>query len=194
MGSSASKPARKLARTPPAWAGARTPNVGEQASTRPGMPRASETKSEAIEQELETDPQFLANLNKLGQVKVDHHMQTIRPAADQAQRLFEARLRSEDQARSSKPPRNHLVAASLLDLLEERKYATTPQVLQEVAKNYGMDVDKLERLSRFVNSVTVDQDTVKRWIDDDGVEHVTMMAKWVNPKFEDQKPLLGSSS
>ncbi|OSD02901.1 hypothetical protein PYCCODRAFT_1458951 [Trametes coccinea BRFM310] len=192
MGSAASKPARKLARTPPAWAGARTPNVGEQAPARPVVPQASETKSEAIENDSK-DPHFLANLNKLGQVKVDHHMQTVRPAADQAQRLFQARLRSEDQARSSRPPRNHLLAASLLDLLEERKYASKPQDLQETAKKYDMDVEKLERLARHVNSVSVDQDTVKRWIDDEGVEHVTMMATWVNPKVEVEKPLLGSS-
>ncbi|KAI9064251.1 hypothetical protein FKP32DRAFT_1611341 [Trametes sanguinea] len=192
MGSSASKPARKLARTPPAWAGARTPNAGEQAPARPAMPQASETKSEAIEKDSK-DPHFLANLNKLGQVKVDHHMRTVRPAADQAQRLFQARLRSEDQARSSRPPRNHLLAGSLLDLLEERKYASKPEDLQEIAKKYDMDVEKLERLARHVNIVSVDQDTVKRWIDDEGVEHVTMMATWVDPKIEEQRPLVGSS-
>ncbi|KAI8998803.1 hypothetical protein BD414DRAFT_476133 [Trametes punicea] len=193
MGSKASKPARKLARTPPAWAGARTPGVGEQAPPpRPAMPQASETKSEAIERDSK-DPHFLANLNKLGPVKVDHHMQTIRPAAEHAQRLFQARLRSENEARSARPPRNHLLAASLLDLLEERKYAAKPQDLQELAKKYDIDVDKVERLVRYVNSVSIPQDSVKRWVDDEGVERVTMMATWINPPIEQDKPLLGSS-
>ncbi|KAI0361911.1 hypothetical protein OH77DRAFT_1416098 [Trametes cingulata] len=193
MGSSASKPARKLARTPPAWAGARTPHAGEQVPARPTMPQASETKSEAIEQDSR-DPHFLANLSKLGQVKVDHHMRTVKPAADQAQRLFQARLRSEDEARSARPPRNHLVAGSLMDLLEERKYASTPKDIEELSRKYDVDLEKLERMARYVNSVSVHQDSVRRWVSEDGVEHTTMLASWVNPRVEEEKPLLGSSS
>ncbi|KAI0664982.1 hypothetical protein C8Q70DRAFT_1049168 [Cubamyces menziesii] len=192
MGSAASKPARKLARAPPAWAGARTPNVGEQAPTRPAMPRASETKNDAIERDSK-DPDFLANLSKLGQVKVDHHMQTIRPAASQAQQLFQTRLQSEEQARSARPPRNHLVASSLLELLEERKYATRPQELAEIAKKYDMDVEKLERLARHVNSVSVQADSVRRWVDEEGVDRVTMLATWMNPQIQEDRPLVGSS-
>ncbi|KAI0374707.1 hypothetical protein BV20DRAFT_960857 [Pilatotrama ljubarskyi] len=190
MGSAASKPARKLARTPPAWAGARTPHVGEQAPAKPAMPQASETKSEAIERDSR-DPHFLANLSKLGQVKVDHHMQTIKPAADQAQRLFQTRLRSEDEARSARPSRNQLVATSLMDLLEERKSASTQRDVEELAKKYDIDLEKLERMARYVNSVSIHQDSVKRWISEDGVEHTTMLASWVDPKIEEEKPLLG---
>lgn len=48
MGSAASKPARRLAKTaPPGWAGARTPSPAEHTpSPRPAMPLASETKTE----------------------------------------------------------------------------------------------------------------------------------------------------
>ncbi|KAI0637142.1 hypothetical protein C8Q77DRAFT_550541 [Trametes polyzona] len=191
MGSASSKATRKLPKAPPAWAGARTPSAGENVPPRPAMPGASETKTEAIEQDSK-DPHLLANLSKLGQVRVDHHMQAVKPAADQAQRLFQTRLRSEDEARSARPPRNHLVAASLMDLLEERKYVATPQKLEELAKQYGMDLDKLERLARYVNSVSVHPGSVKRTVNDDGTEETTMLASWVNPEIKEERPLVGS--
>ena len=37
-----------------------------------------DTRKVAIEQDA-ADPHFLQKLNQLGPVKVDHHMQTIRP-------------------------------------------------------------------------------------------------------------------
>ncbi|RDX48310.1 hypothetical protein OH76DRAFT_1309723, partial [Lentinus brumalis] len=169
MGSSASKPAaRKLARAPPAWAGARTPGFGDQphSHARPA-PQASESKDDAISRDSQ-DPHFLANLSRLGPVTVDHHMQTIRPAAASAQRLHQTRLRSEDEARSSRPTQNRLVASSLLELLEERKHVSTQKEIAELAKQYSIDLEKLERLARHVNSVSVNQDTVKRWIGQDG--------------------------
>lgn len=36
--------------------------------------------TKAIERDAR-DPQFMANLSKLGQVRVDHHMQTVRPVS-----------------------------------------------------------------------------------------------------------------
>ena len=36
------------------------------------------TRNKAIEQDA-GDPDFLSNLSKLGQVRVDHHMKTVRP-------------------------------------------------------------------------------------------------------------------
>ncbi|KAI0721598.1 hypothetical protein C8T65DRAFT_200865 [Cerioporus squamosus] len=176
MGSSASKPAaRKLARTPPTWAGARTPGFGDQphSHARP-TPQASESKDDAIMRDSQ-DPHFLANLSRLGPVTVDHHMQAIRPAAASAQQLYETRIRSEDEARSSRPTKNRLVALSLAELLEERKYVSTQKDIEELAKKYGMDPEKLERLARHVNSVSVDQATVKRWVGEDGAENVTMI-------------------
>ncbi|KAI0807190.1 hypothetical protein C8Q74DRAFT_1213201 [Fomes fomentarius] len=191
MGSASSKPARKLARTPPAWAGARTPNVAERPPhphphSRP-PPHASETKSEAIQRDSH-DPQFLANLSKLGPVTVDHQVQAVRPAAASAQHMFQSRLRSEDEARSSRPTHNRLIASSLLDLFEERKHITTQKEPENLAKKYGIDLEKLQRLASHVNSVSVDQNTVKRWVGEDGAEHVTMIASWASPRIEVEKP------
>ncbi|OJT03512.1 hypothetical protein TRAPUB_5791 [Trametes pubescens] len=184
MGSAASKSARKLAKTvSPGWAGARTSNPAEHApSPRPVMPLASETKTEAIMKD--GSDTLLANLQKLGQVRVDHNMRTIKPAADQAQHIHESRLLSEDQARSSRQPHNRLVAASLTELLEERKYAPTLKALEELPKKYAIDSDKVERLARYVNSPSVHPDSVKRWVSEDGAEQTTMLASWVNPKAQ----------
>lgn len=96
-------------------------------------------------------------------------------AAASAQRLHQTRLRSEDEARSSRPTQNRLVASSLLELLEERKHVSTQKEIAELAKQYSIDLEKLERLARHVNSVSVNQDTVKRWIGQDGAENVTMI-------------------
>ena len=98
-----------------------------------------------------------------------------RKAAASAQQLFQTRLRSEEEARSSRPTKNRLVSSSLAELFEERKFASTEKELAELAKKYGMDLDKLERLARHVNSVSVNQDTVRRTVNEDGVENVTMM-------------------
>jgi hypothetical protein len=99
MGSVSSKGARASSRKNgkvPSWTGARIrphePKVSPLPTAR--QPWASETKDEgsaslvpnlyaqpnqikAIQRDAK-DPQFLANLNRLGPVRVDHHMQTIR--------------------------------------------------------------------------------------------------------------------
>ena len=95
---------------------------------------------------------------------------SCRKAAASAQQLFQTRLRSEEEARSSRPTKNRLVASSLAELFEERKFVSTEKELAELAKKYGMDLDKLERLARHVNSVSVNQDTVRRTVNEDGVD------------------------
>ena len=91
-----------------------------------------------------------------------------------AQQMFQTRIRSEDEARSSRQTPNRLVAPQLVELLEERKYVTSQKDMEVLAKKYSVDVEKLERLARHVNSVSVDQDTVRKWLSEDGNENVTM--------------------
>lgn len=126
--------------------------------------------------------------------------------------MFQSRLRSEDEARSSRPTYNRLIASSLLDLLEERKHVTTQKELEDLAKKYGIDLEKLQRLASHVNSVSVDQNTVKRWVGEDGAEHVTMIvsvlscstfdtrckldvlqASWASLRIEAEKPATKST-
>ena len=96
-------------------------------------------------------------------------------AAASAQPISQSRLRSDDETRSSRPTHNRLIASSLLDLLQERKYITTQKQLEELVNKYDVDLDKIQRLASHVNSVSVDQNTVKRWVGEDGAEHVTML-------------------
>ncbi|OBZ75621.1 hypothetical protein A0H81_04497 [Grifola frondosa] len=146
---------------------------------------------EAIERDS-MDPQLMANLNRLGPVKVDHHMQTVRPAAGSTHHMLQARLQSEVEARSSRPTHNHLLASSLFDLLEERKTVTSQRELEELAKNYDMDISKLVGLARCVNSPSVAEGSVVRTVDRNGVESITMTAAWVDPVLRGHKSLLGS--
>ncbi|THH09483.1 hypothetical protein EW146_g8673, partial [Bondarzewia mesenterica] len=176
MGSASSKAARTLPKTaakpPPSWAGARTPGPSDvPPRAKPQNPRASETKDEDIERDSR-DPQFLANLRRLGPVRVDHHMQTIR-TADDVNRAYRSRVESETAASSSRVPHNRLLVDSLTDLLEERKLVTTQGELEELARRYGIDVDKLESLARFVNTPSVKEGSVVRVIEDNGDELIT---------------------
>lgn len=61
-----------------------------------------------------------------------------------------------------------------MELLDERKYASTSRQLSKLAKKYDIDAEKLDNLARYVNRVSVDQTTVKRWVGEDGTENVTM--------------------
>ena len=96
-------------------------------------------------------------------------------AAISAQQMFQTRIQSEDEARSSRPTPNRLLAQSLVDLLEERKYAETKKEVEILAKKHGISMEKLERLACHVNSVSVDHDSVKRWVGEDGNENISMV-------------------
>ena len=94
--------------------------------------------------------------------------------ADQAQRAFQARQRSEEDARSPTPTRNRMLAGTLYQLLEERKLVATREELEKLANRYEIDVDKLESVARFVNSHSADEGSVRREVDKEGVEQVKM--------------------
>ena len=64
-----------------------------------------------------------------------------------------------------------------MELLEERKFTTSRKDLEDLAKKHNIDAEKLERLARHVNSVSVDPDSVKRWVTEDGNENVSMTVR-----------------
>ena len=99
-------------------------------------------------------------------------------ALDRANRTYQAQLQSEVEARSFQPAKGHLFAGALSDLLEERKFVKSQEELQRLAKRYDVDVSKLESLSRYVNTSTVDPASVKRILKDDGSEVTTMKVSW----------------
>lgn len=68
-----------------------------------------------------------------------------------------------------------MVSMALSDLLDERKHVTTRKELESLAERYGIDVEKLESVARFVNTPTVEDGSVRRVTDEDGNEKVTML-------------------
>ncbi|KAG1756301.1 uncharacterized protein EDB91DRAFT_1241387 [Suillus paluster] len=186
MGGSSSKIARKLPKEKSSWAGTRTPleqgGVQEIRRAMPSRPLAFENKTDAVEVDAK-DPQFMSKLSQLGPVRVDHHMQSVRPA-DSVQQMYRSRLQSEVEASPSHSTRNRLVAASLSDLLESRKTIKSQAELQALAERYHIDVAKLAELARFINAPSVDESTIVKSSNQDGEETLTMMVHWVDPKLE----------
>jgi len=173
MGSISSKVARpsatKAGKKPP-WAGARVPPY--ETKTSPGVraqqPWPSEVKDEEIQRDGK-DPQLLANLSRMKPVEVHHHKLLPTGTKDHVKELFESRARAEDDATSGHMPRNRLHVSSLVALLKERQgidivgssaaaattttTATTKE--QQLAAKYGMDVERVRKLARFVNVPSV---------------------------------------
>ena len=82
---------------------------------------------------------------------------------------------SEQQASSSTSTRNRIVAASMIDALEERKYAMSQQDLGSIAKKYDLDVDTLENVARTVMSPSILEGSRRTIVDEkNGEERVTM--------------------
>lgn len=79
--------------------------------------------------------------------------------ANSTTRLFESRAKAE--AAASEPSRNRLYAFVLSDLLDRRKAVRSRQDLEKLAKEFNIDVEKLESLARFVNSPSIDKATIR---------------------------------
>ncbi|KAF4576819.1 hypothetical protein EYR36_000586 [Pleurotus pulmonarius] len=116
----------------------------------------------------------------MGQVKVDHHMQAVRPA-DDATRIFETRQRAEEQASTSQHQTRRIDAYSLADLLDARKSCTSPSDLRQLAEKYRMNPGVVEELSRNVNSPSVDRNKVRTEIGKDGEELVSVTVSAPDP-------------
>ncbi|KAH0584301.1 hypothetical protein H2248_009846 [Termitomyces sp. 'cryptogamus'] len=191
MGGVASKAGRKLPKRTeaPSWAGVRTPHSSDPPPENPLRDRrASERRTQEIERDAH-DPHFLANLNRLGPVRVDHHMERIRPstaaAAKDISQLFKSRLESEHEASSTSPVHNRLHAVALSYLLDERKSACSTQDIERLAKRYDIDASKLENLARYVSTPSVQRGSEKRTVEKDGQEDVTIQAVWIDPQLQE---------
>ncbi|CAE6461654.1 unnamed protein product [Rhizoctonia solani] len=195
MGGSASKSARKLpTRTQPSWAGARTSQpLPEQFRTSKPEVMTSETKDSHIEHDSK-DPHFMANLSQLGQVQVPNPQlgQRLRSQSDRSFNMIRAREESEQMAASNTMPANRILALSLSDLLDARKSARSTKEIGEIAKSYGMDVQTLQSVARFINTPSVDPKNVTRIVGKDGEEKTTMVASWSEPLLDHEHQRIGS--
>jgi len=183
MGNAPSKAARqlpKLAKTPP-WTGARTSPTAEHPQARVRDKGASGVRRDAIEKDAQ-DAHLLANLNRLGPVRVDHHIQAVRLTSD-TNNLLKSRERTEQEAFRLQLPRNHIHSTALSNLLDERKSATSQNELQRLAEQYGIDIWKLENLARFVSSPSVQRGRAIKTITKEGEENIMMMAVWIEPNI-----------
>ncbi|KAG7452689.1 uncharacterized protein BT62DRAFT_1070429 [Guyanagaster necrorhizus] len=179
MGAASSKAAKKYPKMAekPSWAGARTPRTAE---TIP-RPRASEVKNQDIERDAQ-DPHFLSNLNKLGPVRVDHHMQSFQPAASKSS-MLRSRARAEMEETSSAG--RNVYAATLSSMLNQQKSCTTRLDIETLARNYKIDIQKLKSISKFVNSPSVDSSSLVKTVDKDGNESRSMLAVWIKPNLRE---------
>ena len=77
------------------------------------------------------------------------------PMGSTTNRLFESRAKLEFESSSPHLPKNHLYSSTLTELLNQRKSAHTQKELEKLSKEFGIELDKLESLVRFVTSPSV---------------------------------------
>ncbi|KAK4683971.1 hypothetical protein P7C73_g6235, partial [Tremellales sp. Uapishka_1] len=202
MGGSASKATRKLPtasstiKQQPSWAGVRTPNPPPsssrapplEASTAPPLlqrqPQApfSGEKDEALRQDS-IDPQFMANLSKLGQVKVQDSGKFVETHSSN-QRTLSSRSDIFTNP-SPTPPAGYLNSVLLTNLLDELKTLPPSASPAALYKSYGVDEASLTTLRKYINSPSIGKDEVTIV---NGERIVEMKALWVAHASQAQVP------
>ncbi|KAF7295087.1 hypothetical protein MIND_01047000 [Mycena indigotica] len=166
MGASTSKTVRALPKRPatphPPWSGAR-PSRPTQA--------ASETKNQGKKNMVWFEFTTQAAL-QLGQVRVDHHMQTVN-LEQTVRNTSNSRLHAEADAATL----NHIPASTFSRLLDERKAVRTRRDMQFLAKRFGLEVEKLDLVAQFVTTPSVRANSQQRVAQQDGSDRYIMQVK-----------------
>ncbi|KAM0792316.1 hypothetical protein ACM66B_005001 [Microbotryomycetes sp. NB124-2] len=142
----------------------------------------SETKNTDIERDG-NDPNFMANLNKLGQVQVPRSQ--FAPKRDNEMvNILQRRRKTEDElaeATTSSP--KHMSAGHLANLLDERKSKKSSQEIKDLCKEYGVDYDVVESLAQHINTPSISRIPLPTSVDkdDDKDRHLGV---WVDPQFD----------
>jgi len=118
------------------------------------------------------DPQLLANLTRLGPVKVDHGMRGLKLTGANSSRILDMQKRSETEAQKGETKRNHIQAPSLSDALTRLREVKDERTLEGLAGGYNLDSGVLRELGRTVNVPTPDETTARTAVDEDGAEVV----------------------
>ncbi|OCF58326.1 hypothetical protein L486_04357 [Kwoniella mangroviensis CBS 10435] len=163
--------------------GDRGANVGAEADAkgmaRGGMGRVefSGAKDDAITKDA-MDPQFMNNLSRLGQVRIQDAGEFV---PTQAQRTLLSRSSHPEYTTPltpfSAPPSNHLTVPLLVSLLDKLKSLSPTQDASAVYKEYGVEKSVMDDVRRFVNSVSVAEEDEVRV--EEGEEVREMKAIWV---------------
>ena len=86
-------------------------------------------------------------------------MPAILQEASNTTHLFESRSKSE--LSSSQPTKNALHAFILSDLLDKRKSVHSKQDIEALSQQFGVEIDTMDRLTRFVNSPSIDSSRIR---------------------------------
>ncbi|EEB96770.1 hypothetical protein MPER_04041, partial [Moniliophthora perniciosa FA553] len=123
------------------------------------------------------DPQFLSNLSQLGPVSVNQPLQPVRSAAAaKSRQLLESRMRSDQEENSPHTFRHRVSGPTLTFLLDQRKSGASIEEVKNLANKHGVDLEKLESVSRYVNSVSIQNGSIVRTVGQDGEENVSVMS------------------
>ena len=90
-----------------------------------------------------------------------------------ANKMHRIRVQSEVEANPSHPIRNRILSSTLSNLLGARKSWVSRTDIEAFENHYGIDVDKLESLARFVNTPSIDEGSRRKTVDENGVEVIT---------------------
>lgn len=118
------------------------------------------------------DPQLLANLTRLGPVKVDHGMHALKATGVNASRILKTQKQSETEAQAGETKQNHIQPPSLFDALTRLQEAKDEETLEKLAREYNLDGRVLRELGKTVNVPTPDEATTRTVVDEDGAEVV----------------------
>ncbi|KAJ9123962.1 hypothetical protein QFC22_000753 [Naganishia vaughanmartiniae] len=164
--------------------------AGTEHATGRKNTHASEKKDDTIMRDG-ADPDFMANLSRLGQVAVPKQGLSFEKQAPALRTMLS---RSTDYtSTSSVPPPNCLTASMLSSLLDRIKTIPEGQSIAKLCKEYNISEAKLNDLTRWVNSPSVDKDRTQVVLSEDGEESVKMMAVWVDKTTAEPKALPSSS-
>ena len=135
------------------------------------------------------DPQLLANLTRLGPVKVDHGMHNLKPTGVNASRILNTQKQSESEVQTGETKRNHIQAPSLFEALTRLHEAKDEQTVERLAKKYNLDSRVLRELGKTVNVPTPDETTARTVVDEDGAEVVLKTVRSIRGVLIQREPL-----
>ncbi|KAL1410209.1 hypothetical protein Q8F55_004214 [Vanrija albida] len=145
-------------------------------------PSFSGEKDDAILKDA-MDPQFMANLSRLGPVAVPQASRLVR-TPPRAQRTLNARKDEYTRATVTPPP-GTVTAAMLTTLLDELKVLPPGADPSRVYRQFGLTAEQLAPVRRWVNSPSVGDEEVLK-VEDGGNMQVEqtleLKAVWVTPQ------------
>jgi hypothetical protein len=95
-------------------------------------------------------------------------------------------VRTRALSETDTPQSNTIDAFGLSDLLDQRKQATDPSKLDQLAKQYRLDPLLVERLAKKYNSPSVGRTNTVQL--QDGEQRTYREAVWIDPPFKATSP------